>query len=176
VTGWTPSQTVGPFFRIGFAWMDSERIGDARTANGRISIRGRLLDGAGEGIGDGMLEVWQADPRGHYADGSAPGFGRIPTAEDGSFAFTTFMPGRVPGPERTLQAPHLLVSVFARGMLKRAATRMYFPGATALDEDPILALVEPQRRATLVAKAAGPQAFEWNVVLQGAAETVFFDL
>lgn len=173
--GSTPSQTVGPFFRIGFAWMDTDRVGEARAPGERVSIRGRLLDGDAQGIGDGLLEIWQADARGRLEGSGFRGFGRVPTAQDGSFAFTTIMPGRVAGPEATLQAPHLLVSVFARGMLKRAVTRLYFPGDAAHGEDPILALVDPERRATLIAKSAGPRAFEWNIVLQGENETVFFD-
>jgi protocatechuate 3,4-dioxygenase, alpha subunit len=171
----TPSQTVGPFFTIGCAWLDTDCIGDPKAA-GRITIRGRLLDGDGAGISDGLLEVWQADAQGRLDNPAFRGFGRIRTGDDGRFAFTTVRPGRLPGANGAPQAAHLLVGVFARGMLKRAATRMYFPGDPDHASDTVLGLVEGARRATLIARQDGPGTYEWNVVLQGADETVFFDL
>jgi protocatechuate 3,4-dioxygenase alpha subunit len=133
-----------------------------------------------------MLEIWQADHQGRFAhpeDARAGqiergfrGFGRVPTDAEGGFRFKTIKPGRVPGPGGTSQAPHLLVALFARGLLKHLVTRIYFPDETANDEDPILSLVEPARRGTLIAKPVGVGLVEWNIVLQGAEETVFFDL
>ena len=173
--GATPSQTVGPFFSIGFAWMDSGNIASAAFPGERISIQGRILDGDGKPVSDGLLEIWQADPGGRFDNPAFRGFGRIPTQADGRFTFTTVRPGRIAAPGGRMQAAHLLVTVFARGMLKHAVTRLYFPGDPAHAEDPVLALVDPARRATLIARPSGG-ALEWDVVLQGRDETVFFDL
>ncbi|QJR11438.1 Protocatechuate 3,4-dioxygenase alpha chain [Usitatibacter rugosus] len=167
----TPSQTVGPYLQIGLAWLDTDTIAPAGVAGERVRIRGRMLDGDAKPIADGLLEIWQADPAGRFDNPAFRGFGRVPTKSDGTFAFTTIRPGRIGS-----QAPHLLVGVFARGLLKRAVTRMYFPGDATHDSDPLLSLVEPARRATLVARPAGDGSLEWNIVLQGPHETVFFDL
>lgn len=167
----TPSQTVGPYLQIGLAWLDTDAIAPDGVPGERVRIRGRMLDGDAKPIGDGMLEIWQADAAGRFDNPAFRGFGRVPTKADGSFSFTTVRPGRIGS-----QASHLLVSVFARGMLKQAMTRMYFPGDAAHAADPVLSLVEPSRRATLIAKPAGDGSLEWNVVLQGGHETVFFDL
>jgi len=134
-----------------------------------------------------MLELWQANAHGKYAhpeDTQAkslePGFlgyGRVATAEDGIFRFTTIKPGRVPGPDGKLQAPHIVVSVFMRGLLRRLITRIYFPDDATNSEDFALNLVESNRRGTLVARKSTKRdgLLEWNVVLQGPEETVFFD-
>ena len=167
----TPSQTVGPFLKIGLAWLDTEEIAPAGARGERVRIRGRMVDGDGKPIADGLLEIWQADAAGRFDNPAFRGFGRVPTRADGTFAFSTIRPGRV-----GKQAAHLLVSVFARGMLKRAVTRIYFPGDAAHAEDPVLALVDPARRQTLVAQPAGDGSLGWKVVLQGPGETVFFDL
>ncbi|HEU4440966.1 MAG TPA: protocatechuate 3,4-dioxygenase subunit alpha, partial [Burkholderiales bacterium] len=139
----------------------------------------------GVGVGDGLIEIWQANAAGKYAhpedkqnkplERGWRGFGRIPTDVKGGFEFNTIKPGRVPGPDGKLQAPHLVVAVFMRGLLKHLATRIYFPDEPANTEDPILKLVPAARRATLVARRAGKNALEWNVILQGKNETVFFD-
>lgn len=173
--GTTPSQTVGPFLSIGFSWMDTASLVPT-TAGERVSISGRMLDGDGKPVADGTLEIWQADPAGRFDNPGFRGFGRVPTKVDGTFAFTTLRPGRIAAPGGRFQAAHFLVTVFARGLLKHAVTRLYFPDDPAHAEDPVLALVEPARRATLIARKAGPAAFEWQVVLQGPNETVFFDL
>jgi len=167
----TPSQTVGPYLQIGLSWLDTATIAPEGLAGERVRIRGVLLDGDAKPIGDGMLEVWQADAAGRLDNPAFRGFGRVPTKADGSYSFTTIRPGRIGA-----QASHLLVSVFARGMLKHAMTRMYFPGDAAQAADPVLSLVDPARRPTLIARPAGDGSLEWNVVLQGAHETVFFDL
>lgn len=182
----TTSQTVGPYLHIGLTWLNTDEIAPPGTAGERVQISGRIFDGQGTPVPDAMVEIWQADHQGRFAHPEdrqagevAPGFrgfGRIPTDAQGGFRFSTVKPGRVPGPGGTWQAPHLLVAIFARGLLKHLVTRLYFPDEAANAEDAILALVEPARRSTLMAKPAGAGALEWNIVLQGAQETVFFDL
>jgi len=150
----------------------------------RIRVVGRVIDGDGQPVPDALVEIWQADAAGRYAhpddpdhraaDPSFPGFGRSATEEDGSFRFLTIRPGRVAGPGNSLQAPHIAIGIMARGMLKRLTTRLYFGDAPENVDDPILALVPPERRDTLIAKRDG-DAWRLDIVLQGAAETVFFD-
>jgi protocatechuate 3,4-dioxygenase, alpha subunit len=183
----TTSQTVGPFFKIGMDWLGWSNVSDPRVAGERITIRGRMLDGNLEGVCDGVLEIWQADSQGKYAQRSATrdsssepdfaGFGRIPTDDAGTFCFTTIKPGRVPGPKGRLQAPHIVVSVFARGLLRRLITRIYFPDDPNNKTDFALNQVDPARRETLIAKKSGSETgtLEWNIILQGDNETVFFD-
>jgi len=181
----TPSQTAGPYLTIGL--LDgpiSHRLVDESDPRA-IRISGLLLDGAGEPVVDGMVEIWQANAAGRYAhsaddreeipleDGFG-GFGRSDTVDGGRFEFVTVKPGRVPWVDERLQAPHLLVGVFARGLLKRVATRMYFPDEeTANAEDPVLAGLEPEERVTLVARA-DDSALRFDIVLQGAGQTTFF--
>ena len=182
----TTSQTVGPYFKIGLRWLDRNDLCRGAVSGERVVVRGRVLDGDGVPIPDAILEIWQANAYGKYAhpedtqdkplDPGFSGFGRIPTDAEGSFGFTTIKPGPVPGLRGTQQAPHLAVSVFMRGLLKRLTTRMYFPEDARNAADPILSLVDPARRATLIARPAATGLLEWNVVLQGARETVFFDL
>lgn len=183
----TTSQTVGPYFRIGLQWLLEDKVAGPGVAGERVVIQGRVLDADGEGVPDAMLEIWQANAAGKYAhpedtqertlEKEFRGFGRIFTTEDGGFRFSTVKPGRVPGTGEKLQAPHIVVSVFMRGLLRRLITRIYFPGEAANAEDYALNLVEPSRRATLIArKLDGTEGLlEWNVVLQGPQETVFFD-
>lgn len=183
----TTSQTVGPYFRIGMNWLFKDDLAGPGVAGERIVIAGRVLDADGQGVSDAVLELWQADAQGKYAHPEDPqeksaqpgfqGFGRVPTTEDGSFRFTTVKPGAVPGPDGKLQAPHIVVSVFMRGLLRRLVTRIYFPGEPMNAADFALNLVEAGRRGTLVARKSAQHAdhLEWNVVLQGAEETVFFD-
>lgn len=182
----TTSQTVGPFFKIGLARLYCTDLASPHVPGERVTIAGRVLDGDGQGVPDAILEVWQANAAGKYAHPEDPqqkpvesqftGFGRVPTADDGSFRFTTIKPGGVPGPGGTRQAPHLAVSVFMRGLLRRLITRIYFENDPANAQDFALARVEPSRRATLMAKRSQTcEALEWNVVLQGPDETVFFD-
>jgi protocatechuate 3,4-dioxygenase, alpha subunit len=182
----TASQTVGPFFRIGAAWGYRAAIAGPEVAGERVTVEGRLLDGDRRPVDDGLLEIWQADARGHYphpedtgettSTGGFRGFGRVATDPRGGFRITTIKPGRVPGPEGRTQAAHLLVSVFARGLLARLVTRMYFPDDPAHAADPVLLAVPPARRETLVARPRPGGILEWNVILQGDDETVFFDL
>jgi protocatechuate 3,4-dioxygenase alpha subunit len=151
-----------------------------------IDLRGRVLDGNAGAVPDAMLEIWQADAAGRYAgraDGRANtsidphfiGFGRAATGADGAFHFRTIRPGRVPGPEGTLQAPHIALSVFGRGLLKRLTTRIYFADGIGNGGDSVLVSVPAIRRATLIAERRGADWW-FDVVLQGYGETVFFAL
>ncbi len=179
------SQTVGPYLHIGLTWLDTSKIAGPGVKGERVTVQGRLLDGDGTGVSDGLIEIWQANAEGKYAhpedsqkkvlERGFRGFGRIPTDAKGAFRFTTIKPGRVPGPGGKLQAPHLSVTVFMRGLLKQLSTRVYFPGESANAQDPMLKLVPAARRATIVASRKGKGVLEWNIVLQGKDETVFFD-
>jgi protocatechuate 3,4-dioxygenase alpha subunit len=184
----TTSQTVGPYFSIGLTWLNKDNLLEPGVSGEQVTIVGRVLDGDGNPVPDAMLEVWQANSHGKYAHPEdqqdkplVPGFqgyGRIPADGTGKFSFTTIKPGAVPGPDGKSQAPHIAVSVFARGLLRRLVTRIYFPGEAANAGDFVLNLVEPARRGTLVAKKTAGQGgtLEWNVILHGADETVFFDI
>jgi protocatechuate 3,4-dioxygenase alpha subunit len=184
----TTSQTVGPFFKIGFEWLYRDNLAGEGVSGERVSIQGRVLDGDGVTVPDAILEIWQANANGKYAhpedtqdkvlEPGFKGYGRVPTNAEGRFSFATIKPGPVPGPDGKEQAPHLLVSVFMRGVLRRLVTRIYFPDEPRNAADFILGLVEPARRSTLIAKkvAGDSGTLEWNVVLQGTDETVFFDL
>ena len=182
----TPSQTVGPFHHIELPRPGGGHLVAPGSA-GAIRIVGRVVDGDGAPVDDALIEVWQADPSGRFHDPTDDrdlplrdgftGFGRVATAADGSYELWTLKPGPVPGPGGHTQAPHLLLSLFARGLLDRLVTRLYFPDETQANAaDPILALVaDPADRATLVATAdseAGTLRFD--IHLQGERETVFF--
>jgi len=183
----TTSQTVGPFFSIGLSRLKRDDLVGAGAIGERVTIAGRMLDGDGEPVPDGLIETWQANAQGRYAhpeddqikslERGFMGFGRIITDDNGGFRFTTIKPGPVPGPGGKTQAPHIAVSVFARGLEKRLVTRIYFPDEPANSRDFVLGLVESARRKTLIAKkvAGESAALEWNVILQGPGETVFFD-
>ncbi len=185
--GLTPSQTVGPYLHIGFDWLNTVELAAPGVDGERIVIEGRVVDAQGEQVPDGVIELWQANAQGVYAhpdDGrkATPGFlgfGRCPTDAEGRFRFATIKPGSVPGVDGRPQAPHILVNVFARGLLKQLSTRIYFFGDNHSD-DFAMQQVPAARRATLVATPDPERAghFEWNVVLGGGsdAETVFFDL
>jgi protocatechuate 3,4-dioxygenase alpha subunit len=184
----TTWHTVGPFFRIGFSWLYRESVAGPGVSGERVEIAGRILDGDGHPVPDGIVEIWQANSQGKYAhsddsqekpvEEGFTGYGRVPTNDAGRFRFSTIKPGRVPGPDGKLQAPHLEVSIFTRGLLRRLITRIYFPDEPSNAEDFALNLVESHRRGTLVAKriAGRPGALEWDVILQGPRETVFFDV
>lgn len=181
----TGNQTVGPYLHIGLDWLVTRNIAGAGVSGERVAIQGRLLDGDGVGVSDGLIEIWQANSHGKYAhpedkqkkplERGFRGFGRVPTDAKGAFRFSTIKPGSVPGPGGKQQAPHLVVSVFMRGLLKHLATRIYFPGEPGNERDPILKLVPTARRSTLVARRKNRGVVEWNVILQGKGETVFFD-
>jgi protocatechuate 3,4-dioxygenase alpha subunit len=183
----TGSQTVGPYFHIGFSGMLIPVVAGPGVEGSRITIRGRILDADRMPIPDALLETWQANSAGMYAhpeDKQGPplrtgflGFGRVATDDDGAFSLTTIKPGRVPGPGGVLQAPHIAVSIFMRGILRRLVTRIYFPDEPSNEGDPVLRSVQPERRATLIAKtiSGNADALEWNVYCAGEQETVFFD-
>jgi protocatechuate 3,4-dioxygenase alpha subunit len=173
----TTSQTVGPYLHIGLTPMTIENLAPAGVAGERISIEGKVVDGDGKPVNDAMVEIWQANSEGKYGQKEFRGFGRSATDDQGMFRFQTIKPGRVPGPGGKLQAPHIAANIFMRGQLKQLVSRIYFPDDPANADDPALALVPTERRATLIAKktAGKPGAFEWNVFLQGRDETVFFD-
>jgi protocatechuate 3,4-dioxygenase, alpha subunit len=187
--GLTPSQTVGPFLAIGLPWPDGPEAVPPGTP-GAIVISGLVLDGAGEPVPDALVETWQAASDGTFVRPEASqagetgfrGFGRSATDAQGRWHVITLRPGRVPAPDGGLQAPHLDVSVFARGLLDRVVTRIYLPDEEAANaDDPVLAsIIDAGRRATLIAKPGdAPGQFRFDVQLQGTMggpETVFFDV
>ncbi|MDP2296646.1 MAG: protocatechuate 3,4-dioxygenase subunit alpha [Pseudolabrys sp.] len=200
----TPSQTVGPFFAYGltpqgrcqwdpngsYSW--KETVGaDLITPDAtgeKIRIEGQVFDGDGKAINDAMIEIWQADAQGRYAharDNRAlpntqfKGFGRSATDKAGVYSFDTVKPGAVPGPDGKMQAPHIVVCIFSRGMLRQLYTRLYFADEAGNAADPILSLVPAERRGTLMAhKVAGDgtPVYRFDVRVQGDNETVFFDI
>lgn len=191
----TPSQTVGPFFAYGltpngrYAWNDvaTNDLVTPELIGSRIRLEGTLYDGDGSPVPDGMIEIWQADGQGRFQSGqdaggglsntAFKGFGRCATGADGVFAFSTIKPGPVEGSFGGYQAPHILVAVFARGMLVHAFTRIYFDDEPANASDPVLQVVPAERRATLIAKhQADGTAYRFDIRLQGDRETVFFDV
>jgi protocatechuate 3,4-dioxygenase, alpha subunit len=175
----TASQTAGPYWHlIDFPeWADLLRPGgpNAGAVGERIVLTGTITDGAGAVVPDAMVEIWQAGPDGRY-DGFFHGFGRCATDAGGRFRFVTFKPGTVPGPGNATQAPHVAITIFARGLTRGVSTRAYFAGDALLAEDPILALVPEARRGTLVAQPAGEGEWRLDIRLQGEGETVFFEV
>ena len=198
MAGQTPWQTLGPFFHYALPYPGGADLVGASDAGARpdlvpsehfllpspqrkariegevIEVAGRVIDGAGEAVPDALVEIWQADARGAYGEGFAH-FGRAATADDGGYRFRTVRPGRTAGPGNSLQAAHIAVAVMGRGLLRRLVTRLYFEGEPGLDEDPVLGLVPEARRQTLIARRVGPAAYDFDIVLQGPGETVFFD-
>ena len=172
----TPSQTAGPFLSIGLRWADGPHVVPPGTP-GAVWLRGRVLDAAGEPVRDALVETWQADRHGRFAGwqetGEFRGFGRSETL-DGEYAVLTVKPAAVADADGRLCAPHVAVSVFARGLLDRVVTRLYFADEAAANaEDPVLrALPEPARR-TLLAQPTD-DGYRFDVVLQGDGETTFF--
>jgi protocatechuate 3,4-dioxygenase, alpha subunit len=189
-----PSQTVGPFFTDCLLRPDACRnvLVEAETLGERIRIEGRVLDGDGMGVPDALVEIWQANAQGRYnhpadqramaaIDPSFSGFGRSGTDASGLYWFETIRPGPVPivGEGTHLQAPHIRVMVFARGLLNHLTTRLYFADEPATATDLVLQRVPAERRTTLIAQprsAAGKTLYQWDIILQGADETVFFSL
>jgi len=175
----TPSQTVGPFLAIGLTWMHGYEV-VPEDAPGAITISGVLTDGAGTPVPDGLVETWQADAEGRFDHSDDPrgasgsgftGFGRCTTDKQGRYRIVTVKPG----PIGDGQAPHIDVTVLARGLLDRVVTRIYFPDEAAANaDDPVLSSVPPERAGTLVARADGPDRLSFDIRLQGEGETVFF--
>lgn len=184
--GLTPSQTVGPFYWGTLVKTYHAELAPPGVTGERLELALSLHDVEGAIVPDGMLEIWQANSHGRYnhpddrrnlpLDAGFEGFGRASTDSKGVARFGTVRPGRVPWPAGGLQAAHVNVSVFARGVLNRLATRLYFDGDAALAEDPVLNLVEPARRGTLIAKRNGEGVWHLPIHLGGPKETVFFDV
>jgi protocatechuate 3,4-dioxygenase alpha subunit len=177
---------VGPFFSIGLCPHAPNGLVPAFAAGAEVvTVRGQVLDGDGQGVPDAILEIWRADQSGNYAaaerdcdpSGLPSGFARIPTNERGEFEFQTLRPGAIAASAGEAYAPHLAVLIFMRGLLKHLVTRIYFPQEQANEQDPVLRAVPRERRRTLVATAASSNnnELQWNVHLQGDAETVFFE-
>ncbi len=187
----TSSQTVGPFFGPALLREDAMRhvLIQPETAGERIRIEGRVLDGDGLAVPDAMVEIWQANAHGRYnhsadqgpaeLDATFLGSGRSGTDEEGNYWFETIKPGRVPFDRERLQAPHICVTVFSRGLLNHLVTRLYFEDEQTNVEDPILQYVPEERRSTLLAKREeheGKIVYRFDIILQGANETAFFNL
>ena len=173
----TGSQTVGPFFEIGLSWLYTNVIGTASTSEQRYELSGRVWNGAGSPVPDAVLEFWQADAHGSYhpaAHAEFRGFARIPTNASGAFVLRTIRPGRVACCDGRLQAPHLSVYIFMRGLLRPIHTRVYFPNEPANLEDPVLLRVPERRRATLIAQRTSAGSLHWDVHTQGEHEIVCF--
>jgi protocatechuate 3,4-dioxygenase alpha subunit len=180
------SQTVGPFFSIGLEHLNRAELPIPGILGTVITIRGQILDGDRQPVPDAVLEIWQADSEGKFSENSCEaetrgpvlftGFARIPTDAAGRFELRTIKPGCVRDGAEEMQAPHIATFVFMRGLLKPLYTRIYFSGEMANDADPVLDLVPAARRSTLIAsKEQGSDSYQWNVVLQGENETVFFE-
>ncbi|HEX5561392.1 MAG TPA: protocatechuate 3,4-dioxygenase subunit alpha [Nocardioidaceae bacterium] len=183
--GPTPWQTVGPFFHYALPYDEGPSVA-GRSRRGAVTLHGHVYDGHGDPVPDALVEVWQADERGVFVDepgifaAPAPegfrGFGRCPTDAQGHYTFTTVKPAAVGTADGADQAPHIAMSVFARGMLRRVVTRVYFddePEANAAD--PLLSSLEASRSTTLVAVSENG-GYRFDVRLQGDAETVFLDV
>jgi protocatechuate 3,4-dioxygenase alpha subunit len=181
----TSSQTVGPYLHIGLTWLVTDDLVGPGTSGEPIVIEGRIADADGKPVDDALVEIWQANAHGRYdhpddtrdlpLEPGFKGFGRVPTDAGGMFRFRTIKPGAVPAADGSMQAPHINVTIFMRGMLKHLATRIYFPGEPANATDPVLGSVPVERRDTMIAKRADGEVLQWNVVLQGAGETVFLE-
>ena len=181
----TTYQTVGPYFKIGLEAFYQEDLTKPNVPGEVIEISGTVFDADLAPVPDAVLELWQADSFGRYLVEpqrkpfeDSFGFGRVPTNEAGQFHFRTIKPGAVQAGTSARQAPHILVSIFMRGLLYRLITRIYFSDEAGNADDPVLQSIESQRRNSVLAKAdpAQPHRYEWNVFLQGENETVFFDL
>jgi protocatechuate 3,4-dioxygenase alpha subunit len=172
----TPSQTVGPFFSIGLPWPAGPfAVGEDEP--GALTISGTVTDGDGAPIPDAVVETWQADAQGRFGERTGfRGFARVSTDGDGTFALRTIKPAPLPGPDGSTQAPHIDVSLFARGLLHRTVTRIYFADEEAANAaDPILDSVPADRRGTLLAHPTA-DGYRFDLHLQGTDETVFFDV
>jgi protocatechuate 3,4-dioxygenase, alpha subunit len=176
----TPSQTVGPFFAIGTCAQDGlGRLAGPGARGERISLSIQVLDGEGQPVADSMIELWQADADGKYGvDRDFSGFGRLASDASGRGTFETIRPGPVARADGPAEAAHVNVCLFMRGLLRHVYTRVYFAGDPALSSDPVLSLVPLERRPTLLAHPVSgvPGAWAFEIRLQGAHETVFFDL
>jgi protocatechuate 3,4-dioxygenase alpha subunit len=186
----TPSQTVGPFFSLGLTEKVMNVLASDAIPGEKIRVEGYVFDGDGQPVPDAMVEIWQANTYGRYnhpddkqekpLDPNFLGWGRCGTDKTGLFSFETVKPGSVPGPGESVQAPHISVTVFARGMLVHAFTRIYFADEPANETDPVLTSIKDKlRRRTLIAareERNGKPVYRFDIRLQGEGETVFFDM
>ncbi len=189
----TGSQTVGPFFSPALLREGARRnvLTCPETTGERIRIEGRVLDGDGVPVPDALVEIWQANAHGRYNhpsdQGSAPldpsflGYGRSGTEEDGVYWFETVKPGPVPFNKEQMQAPHICFTIFSRGLLNHLVTRLYFEDEPTNALDPVLQCVPAERRSTLLARRApdetdGSVVYRFDIILQGANETAFFNV
>jgi protocatechuate 3,4-dioxygenase alpha subunit len=187
ILGLAASQTIGPFFQIGLEDLYQTDLTVPGLTGTVITISGKIFDADRLPVPDALVEIWQANSLGKYAhpddyqdkplDPGFTGFGRCPTNSEGAFQFRTVKPGPVPSSTEALQAPHINVSIFMRGLLDRLVTRIYFSGDERNGADEVLCLVDPARLSTLFARPDShcPNVYRWDVVLQGPHETVFFD-
>jgi protocatechuate 3,4-dioxygenase alpha subunit len=183
----TSSQTIGPYLHIGTTWLVTDNLVASGGSGERITIEGRITDGDGAPVNDALIDIWQANAHGKYAhpadtqskplEHGFTGFGRVQTDKDGRFRFATVKPGAVPASSGGMQAPHINITIFMRGLMKQLVTRIYFADDPGNAGDEVLSRVPASRRATLIALPTRGEAtdFEWNVVLQGEGETVFFE-
>jgi protocatechuate 3,4-dioxygenase, alpha subunit len=181
----TPSQTIGPFLHIELPYDGEARLVEP-SHSGAIRLLGTITDGEGDPVNDALVEIWQANAEGRYAhpedhredvplETGFTGFGRCATDHEGRFEFLTVKPGAVPGPDGQLQAPHIDVSVFARGLLNRLVTRIYFPDeAEANAVDPVLSLIEDDAQRKTIVACQDDGALRFDIRLQGEGETTFF--
>ena len=186
----TPSQTVGPFFHLGLARAEWADLSADDPAGERITVGGRVIDGDGAPVPDALIELWQANAAGRYnhpddrqdekpLDPHFRGFGRVATDAEGRFRVVTVKPGPVPGRGNALQAPHINIALFARGLLKHLYTRIYFADEAANASDPLLSSIEDDsaRRSLLARREGGsPAVYRFDIVLQGEGETAFLDI
>jgi protocatechuate 3,4-dioxygenase alpha subunit len=187
----TPSQTVGPFFHLGMARAEWGDLTAGHPASEHIAIEGRVIDGDGAPVPDAVIELWQANAAGRYnhpddqqtdkpLNPHFRGFGRVATNAEGRFRVVTIKPGPVPGRGNALQAPHINIALFARGLLKHLYTRLYFADEPANASDPLLTSIEDEtaRRSLLArrAQAGSPALYQFDIVLQGENETAFLDI
>ncbi len=183
----TPSQTIGPFFHHALLRIPMNVVACEGTGGERVRVEGRVLDGDGAPVSDAMVEIWQANEHGRYnhpadrrdlpLDPRFTGFGRSGTDESGRYWFETVKPGPVPFDAQRMQAPHLLVTVFSRGILNHLVTRLYFGDESANGSDPVLQSVPAEQRETVIAtrrEADGAVVYELDIVMQGEGETAFF--
>jgi protocatechuate 3,4-dioxygenase alpha subunit len=169
----TASQTIGPFWHLidDPDWADLTRFG---AAGEKIVLTGTVTDGAGQPIGDAAIESWQTSPA---TTDVFSGFGRCRTDPVGRFRFTTLKPEPIPGLGNALQAPHVAISIFARGLLTGLTTRLYFEREPLNETDPVLSLIDdPARRQTLIARQVSTGVWQLDIRLQGDGETVFMQI
>lgn len=176
------SQTVGPYFRIGLEYLVERTPAIEPGTAGTIEIRGRVLDRDGAPVPDAMLEFWCASDAANHCgadanDAGFPGsFRRSATDLDGSLSVLMSRPGASALDDGRMQAPHMVVLVFTRGLLRHLISRVYFEDEPGNESDPVMLAIPAERRRTLIARLRSPHAdsYHWDVILQGRDETVFF--